>query len=78
MTHGRCCAWCNKLLTLDGERDDKQFFYCSKSCKEADWMFKMMFSDEEINRRVHYRDLTRGEEDGQPRLPPPDQGKKKK
>lgn len=33
---------------------------CSKGCKLAELMFRKLFSDEEINRRQHYNEVMRG------------------
>jgi len=30
---------------------------CGRSCKTAEYMFRFCFSDEEINRRQHYREV---------------------
>jgi len=32
--------------------------FCSYGCRDAERMFLIMFSDEEINRRAHYVELT--------------------
>ena len=36
---------------------------CSPGCRDAEKLFSMMFSDEEINRRAHYYSLTKGDTD---------------
>ena len=33
---------------------------CCRGCKDAETLFNLHFSDEEINRRAHYRHLTQG------------------
>lgn len=56
-----CCFWCGKPITMpEGFSEKKQKPVCSQGCKDAETLFGMMFSDEEINRRAHYRYLTEG------------------
>ena len=57
------CGWCHRLLKVKGNYDNRQHtIYCSPGCQAADWMFRAWQSDEEINRRRHYDELTKGEE----------------
>lgn len=60
------CAWClspNKVP--DNFNDSTDAVYCTKGCRDAETLFKMMYSDGEIHRRDHYDELTKGEDDGQ-------------
>jgi len=34
--------------------------FCSTGCRDANTLFEEMFSDEEINRKSHYYQLTQG------------------
>ena len=59
-----CCAWCFAFVKVRDTFDDLQHkAVCSITCKEAETMFCQFYSDEEINRRAHYRELTQGEDD---------------
>ena len=59
------CCWCDKPVRVKDTFDPKtQSAVCSVGCRDAEKLFRNQFSDEEINRRAHYRYLTRGEEDG--------------
>jgi len=42
------------------EKKSKPF--CSIGCLNAEMLFNLHFSDEEINRRAHYRLLTKGDD----------------
>ena len=56
------CVWCSKIMEVPDSYDDLQHKgVCSKGCKDAENLFNMYYSDEEINRRAHYRYLTKGE-----------------
>jgi len=61
----RSCGWCLRVLETKVARPKK--VYCSTGCRDADHLFEEMFSDEEINRRIHYAYLTSGNH-------PPDEG----
>lgn len=54
----RCCSWCLKALDTNIPRPNRVF--CSTGCRDANTLFEEMFSDEEINRRIHYTTLTQG------------------
>lgn len=55
------CVWCSKLVKVEDDYDDlKHKAVCSKGCWDAETLFNLHFSDEEINRRAHYRALTTG------------------
>jgi len=54
----RACGWCNKLLATD---NTTHVVYCSKGCHDADKLFQYHNSDVEINRKRHYKRLTRGQ-----------------
>ena len=57
------CCWCWKKVTVDNTYSDlKHKGVCSQSCKDAEMLFTQYWSDEEINRRAHYRELTKGED----------------
>lgn len=56
-----CCFWCGAIIHMPPGFDEKKKKpVCSKGCRDAETLFTMMFSDEEINRRAHYRYLTEG------------------
>jgi len=58
------CVWCSTFVTVPDTFDDLQHkAVCSPTCKSAEMMFTEYWSDEEINRRAHYRYLTEGEDD---------------
>lgn len=58
-----CCEWCLELIQVkDTFNPRKKAIICCRGCRDAETMFRMMFSDEEINRKRHYDDLTKGEE----------------
>lgn len=57
-----CCVWCWKPVKVKAPYDElRHKAVCSQPCKDAEMLFKWHFSDEEINRRAHYRELTKGE-----------------
>jgi hypothetical protein len=58
----RCCGWCLKVLDTEIPRPKKVF--CSVGCRDANTIFEEMFSDEEINRKAHYWELTHPPEEG--------------
>ena len=59
-----CCIRCNTPLTFGKGFDEKKHKpLCSPGCRDAEKLFSMMFSDEEINRRAHYYSLTKGDTD---------------
>jgi len=58
----RSCAWCGAIHKTNTLRPRKVF--CNVGCRDAEQLFELMFSDEEINRREHYRMLTTGGENG--------------
>ena len=56
------CVWCLSLVKIkDSFNERKQKAVCSTGCRDAETLFEMMFSDEEINRREHYTKLTEGD-----------------
>ena len=58
------CCWCWKEIKVSDTYDGLQHkAICSPVCKAAEMMFSEYWSDEEINRRVHYRYLTGGQND---------------
>jgi hypothetical protein len=57
-----CCVWCSAPVKVLDTYDDLQHkAVCSPGCKDAETLFCIHYSDEEINRRDHYHDLTKGE-----------------
>jgi hypothetical protein len=59
-----CCVWCSAFVKVRDTYNDLQHkAVCSTTCREAEMMFTQYWSDEEINRRAHYRKLTQGEDD---------------
>lgn len=58
-----CCFWCNAIVEMKpGFNEKKSKPFCSVTCLEAEMLFQMHYCDEEINRRNHYDELTRGED----------------
>ena len=63
MSKKTCCVWCLAIVTVqNGFNEKKQKAVCSQSCKDAEMLFNVHWSDTEINRRTHYIELTRGDE----------------
>lgn len=56
------CAWCDTPIKVKEESDRNKPIVCSQGCRDAETIFRLWMSDEEINRRAHYRYLTKGEE----------------
>jgi len=55
------CVWCSDLIKVPDTYDDLQHkAVCSRVCRTAEMMFMEYWSDEEINRRRHYNELTQG------------------
>ena len=58
------CIWCNSIVTVKDRYDDLQHaVVCSQSCEDAETLFNLWLSDESHNRRVHYKELTNGQEE---------------
>lgn len=58
------CVWCWKLMPAPkGYNEKKHKGVCCRGCRDAETLFNIHFSDEEMHRRAHYRHLTRGEEE---------------
>jgi len=58
------CVWCSDLIEVPDTYNDLQYkAVCCPACKAAELMFTEYWSDEEINRRAHYRHLTEGQDD---------------
>lgn len=58
------CHWCDKPVKVQNNFNPiKQSAVCSVGCRDAEAMFRQQYSDEEINRRAHYRYLTQGGDD---------------
>ena len=56
------CFWCNGFCQVRDDFDEQEVKpVCCRGCKDAESIFSIWMSDEEINRRAHYRYLTRGE-----------------
>lgn len=59
------CCWCLSLLTVKGNFNiKKDKAVCSRGCRDAEHLFCAYYSDTEINKRTHYRELTQGGSDG--------------
>jgi hypothetical protein len=57
------CVWCGSIIRVRELFNEKtQKAVCSQSCKDAEMLFNVHWSDEEINRRTHYIELTKGNE----------------
>lgn len=66
MTKLTACVWCSKIIPIRDSYDDlRHKAVCSPGCRDAETLFNLYYSDEEINRRAHYRYLTQGERDGE-------------
>lgn len=62
MTKIVCCEWCLKpVKAKDTFNPAKSIIVCSRGCRDAETLFRMLFSEENINRERHYNELTRGE-----------------
>ena len=57
-----CCHWCLAIIEVPESFNKQKKVVCSQSCKDAEMLFNIHWSDEEINRRAHYDELTRGDE----------------
>lgn len=58
------CNWCLCVMEIPNGADGDEF-YCCPGCYQANELFITYQSDEEINRRRHYAELTEGIPDGQ-------------
>jgi hypothetical protein len=57
------CGWCHTFLKVNDTYDNRiQTVYCCRQCLEADWLFRRWQSDEELNRKRHYQELTKGDD----------------
>jgi hypothetical protein len=57
------CVWCSAHVNVRDSFDQwDDMAVCSIGCKAADMLFRLHFSDVEMNRRSHYRFLTTGED----------------
>jgi hypothetical protein len=57
------CVWCSTIVDVKDSFDQwDDLAACCNGCKSADMLFRLHFSDVEINRRAHYRFLTTGED----------------
>lgn len=60
------CVWCSSIVKVGDHYDDLlHVAVCCQSCRDAENLFRLHYSDEEISRRAHYRDLTKGDDDGE-------------
>lgn len=56
------CCWCDSPVRVKDDFDEwHDVAVCSQACKAGEMTFRQWMSDEEINRRQHYKQLTRGE-----------------
>jgi len=54
------CVWCSAFIKVEEPYNDLQHkAVCSVTCQQAEMMFTQYWSDEEINQRMHYQELTR-------------------
>ncbi len=56
-----CCETCLKLVKLPIGGPLPKIFFCCHRCVCTEMLFQMHWCDEDINRRDHYKRLTRGE-----------------
>lgn len=57
-----CCNFCLVFIKVEtGYNPQIHKRYCSKSCMVADKIFDEWQSEEEYNRKRHYKELTKGE-----------------
>jgi len=57
------CVWCSTIVDVKDSFDQwDDLAACSDGCRAANMLFNHHFSDEEMNRRSHYRFLTTGED----------------
>jgi len=55
------CCWCLAPVKVRDSFDHLiNKAVCSTGCRDAETIFNIHFSDEEINKREHYRALTEG------------------
>ena len=59
------CSWCEAKIEIPKAINPKKLLVCSKGCRDAEILFRKLFSDGAINRRAHYEVLTRGTDNGQ-------------
>ena len=54
------CWWCHAPIKKmqKGYNEKKHKPMCSRGCRDAETLFNILFSDEAINQRAHYRALT--------------------
>ena len=57
------CWWCNTPVKVNKRHNFTNVTVCSKGCRDAWIMFERWMSDEEINRRDHYDQLTGGDDE---------------
>ena len=56
-----CCEWCLTPIKVPNSFDPiVRQVVCNRGCRDAETLFRIMFSDEQINRNRHYDDLTQG------------------
>lgn len=61
MTKLTACVWCLKIVSVPNTYNDLQNkAVCSPACRAAEETFMRWMSDEAINQRVHYAQLTQG------------------
>jgi hypothetical protein len=55
------CWWCHTAIKMpQGFNEKKSKPMCSVGCRDAEMLFNIHFSDEEINRKWHYDEITKG------------------
>ena len=70
MSCNRTCQWCGRILVLSDKAKKYLMCFCDESCADAEKLFTLHYSDEEIHRREHYLELTGGEDEDTKKLPP--------
>ena len=54
-----CCVWCSKPVEVQDIYNDLQYSaVCSQTCKDAEMLFRMYYSDEEQAMRQYFEEDT--------------------
>ena len=63
MTKLSACVWCSAIVKVPDTYNDLQHYaVCSPACKAAELVFRQWMSDEAVDQRAHYEELTKGED----------------
>ena len=58
------CVWCDQPVLVPDQFNRKlDVAVCGRQCRTLEGVFRMCFSNEEYNRRMHYAILTRGSDE---------------